>query len=365
MSVLTFFVSNKILGLAIIHTKWFQTLATALVAAWFTQWLNNNLTRERERENKLKETFKEFYDKIVPEVYDYFSIETDFKKGHDLKASTNPREIKKSILETISENMIHINSEIHTAYRKIIRNKYFDDNSGFSADVDEITLLHIILEEYIKLAEKNEYAETAVAIRYACLLLIWKNVVINCQSYEMAYSAISRNFDFNTDKLDKEMLHRLKELEKIEMYSDERNILFRKLLTDLIKDDMSNAEKEELLKLFFENNEEMNDSRSISILENLDLDPGQLTIELRVMYRNQLLIELYNNKYCINEDSRYSFIYPSESLDSQSNELRNAINYWKEKKMVRFEPDSDHVKLVLTAAGEDQYEKEIYPDDEL
>lgn len=364
MSIFNSLTVNTILALAIIKTIWFKTLATALIAASFTQWLNNHLTKERERENKQKEAFKEFYDKIVPEIYDYFSIETDFRKGHDLKANVNSRKVKKDILETIPENMLHITSEIHTAYRRVMKSRYFDDNAGFFVDVLEITLFHVIVEEFIKLAEVNNYRDTKVDISNACLLLIWKNIIINCESYEMAYTAISKNYYFDSKKLNKETLQQLKRLDELEQNSEERKTLFKEILTDLISNaNMDGDKRGEFLKPFFENNIEVNNSRFVTVLENLEEDHGNLTVEERTTFRDRLVVELYDKKYNLNESPKYSFIYSKRRFDSLPNEFKNVINYWKDKEILRMEPIGEELEIMLTAKGEDYYEKEVYLSD--
>ncbi|MCU7766483.1 hypothetical protein [Priestia megaterium] len=364
MSILAFLTSNEVLGLALLKTTWFRTLLTALAAAAFTQWLNNSLTKERERENKLKETFKVFYDKVIPEIQDFFTIETDMRKGSSLKSDVDVREIRERILETISNNMIYINSEIHEAYRKVITNKYYDCEDGFSHDADDITLFYVVVEEYIKLSEKHAYKDNKSDIKNACLLLIWKNVVINCYGYDMAYAAISKRHEFDSEKLNKETLERLKNLEREEVDSNERNRLFREILNDLIANsNMNTKEREKFLKEFFDYNIEVNDSDAISKLGNLDLNPGEITVEFRGMYRKKVLSNLYKSKYNIeiNDFSYNGFIYTKQEFSELHNELKNAFNYWKEKGALRIEDENETVKLIITAIGEDYYEENVYP----
>ncbi|MBK0009709.1 hypothetical protein IAE23_24860 [Bacillus sp. S35] len=85
MSILEILVHNQILGLSIFNNTWFQAIVTAFSAAALTQWLNNAFTKERDRENKIKESFKLFYDKVISESTDLFNIETDFKRGVTLE----------------------------------------------------------------------------------------------------------------------------------------------------------------------------------------------------------------------------------------------------------------------------------------
>ncbi|PFK46721.1 hypothetical protein COJ23_22210 [Priestia megaterium] len=359
MTILDTMENIKGLIIAFYHSKWLQSFASAVLAAGFTQWLNNRLTRTRENDKRLQDGFKEFYNKIVPEIYDYFSIETDFRKGHDLKENVNPKQMRERILETISDNMIHVNSEVHTAYRKVIKNKYFDDYSGFHSRVDDINLLYVVVNEYIKLLEKSKYKNTKSHIQYACLLLIWKYTVESCQSYGAAYAAISKNFYFDTRKLNKKTLKQLESLEKIENKPNEHSASFKKILCRLLgKQDMSMKEKKAFLNDFLENDHENVDTQNH--FENFETFQGLLTIEQRAQFRDYLLAELYSNKYEPIDPPKYEFIFNDESLEGTPNELKNAINYLKEKGMVRFKTQEGFVKLILTADGEDHYEKEIY-----
>ncbi|MCA1049378.1 hypothetical protein LCM14_06175 [Priestia aryabhattai] len=360
MSMLELFTSSEILGLTILKTVWFRTLFTALLAAAFTQWLNNTLTKEREKEKKLKETFSTFYGNIIPEIYDFFNVQTDFRKGSSLKIGVVPEEIKERILDIIFQNMPYVNSEIHMAYRKVITNKYFDDQSGFSHDTDEINLFYTIVEEYIKLIEKHEVKEVSSDVKYACLLLIWKNVVENCGGYEMAYAAISEHRNFDITKLNKENLEKIKQLDAFS--DDERNSKFRDILEGLIAhNDMDDKNKKEFLKKFFTYNFEENDSAAISKLNNLDLNPGEITIEFRVLYRQKLLSNLYKSKYDTSIIAQEDLLYTKQQFLNIHNELKNAVNYWEEKGMLKIKYEEDTVKLIITAIGEDYYEENIYP----
>ena len=360
-TILTFLASVKAIIVGIVKIKWLQALFAALLASWFTQMLNNKLTKKRERDNKRNEILKNFYYNIIPDIYDYFSVETNFRKGHDIKSHIRTKDIKKRILELISENMLYINSDIHKAYRELRKYKYFEDFSGFHKDIAEVALFYTVVEEYIKLLQIIKYKDTKLLdTHYACLLLIWKNTIAYCGGYGMAYPAISQNFYFDANKLNSKMLKRLKKLDELQIYSDEHKVFFRKILNDLIpKNDIDTKERGALLNQFFENDIEVNDSYSIAVLTNMDIDMGPLTIEFRVQYRDQLLTELYNAKYYKSNLSKTNLTFSKQEFSSLNNELKNAIYYWIDKDMVKLKEKEEYVSLILTATGEDHYEQQF------
>ena len=370
MSMLEILTNDEVLGLSILKYKWLQTRVTALAAAAFTQWLNNTLTKERDRENKLKESFKLFYNKVIPEIMDLFNIETDFRRGITLdKLSTD--EIRESILETVSNNMSYINSEIYDAYRHVMTDKYKEDNAGFQQDVVDITLYHTIIEEYIKLVEKHEDKDIKKEYRYACFLIIWKNVVINCDGIENSHAALSgaglsgtSPFDF--EKLNKETLQKLKSMDK-EKDGLERDRLFKEILSDIIikKDGMDNDSFEGFIEPFFSHDIEINNSEAITLLTNDDLFSDEESLDNRDIYRNRILSALYKTKYNMGYvDPFYKdFNFTKQEFEEFMrfhNELKNAIRYWEEKKMLKIECKENGVNIVMTAAGDDYYEENLY-----
>lgn len=371
MSILGILANDEVLGLAILKYKWFQTLVTALAAAAFTQLLNNTLTKERERENKLTESFKIFYNKVIPEIMDLFNIETDFRRSINLD-NLSTDEIRESILETVSNNMSHINSEIYDAYRHVMTDKYRENNAGFQQDVVDITLYRTIIEEYIKLAEKHEDKDIKKEYRYACFLIIWKNVVINCNGIENSYAALSGTslsgtspFDF--EKLNKETLQKLKSMDK-EKDEIERDRLFREIMSDIIikKDGMDNDSFEDFMEPFFSHDIEINNSEAITLLTSADFFSGEENLDNRAIYRNRILSALYKTKYNMgNVDPFYKgFNFTNEEFEEFiefHNELKNAIKYWEEKNMLRIEYKENGVNMVMTAVGDDYYEENLYP----
>ncbi|PEU52772.1 hypothetical protein CN395_27180 [Priestia megaterium] len=370
MSILEILLNHGFLGVSILKYKWFQTLITALAAAAFTQWLNNTLTKERDRENKLKESFKLFYNKVIPEIMDLFNIETDLRRGITLEALSTD-EIRESILETVSNNISHINSEIYDAYRSVMTEIYKEKTTGFEQDVADITLYHTIVEEYIKLAEQYDNKDTKKEYRYACFLIIWKNVVINCDGIENSYAALSgaglsgtSPFDF--EKLNKETLQKLKSMDK-EKDGLERDRLFKEILSDIIikKDGMDNDSFEGFIEPFFSHDIEINNSQVITLLTNDDLFSDEESLDNRAIYRNRILSALYKTKYNMgNVDPFYKdFNFTKQEFEEFMrfhNELKNAIRYWEEKKILKIECKENGVNIVMTAAGDDYYEENLY-----
>lgn len=364
MSISELIISSVNIILTLIDTKWFQPLLIAFLAALFTQRLNNSLTRKREKDNKRVETLKSFYYKIVPEIYDYFTIETDFRKGHDLKSHVKARDLKKRILNLISENTLYVNYEIHEKYRKVMKNKYFDDLSGFQVEVAEIELFHTIVEEYIRVLKDIENIDTKLDYQYACLLIIWKNTIAYCGDYGLAYPAISKNFYFNSNELNKKTLEKLRKLEMERIHSNKHKVLFRQILKKLVSEKSINKkEKDDFINEFFVQTHEVNNSHAIAVLSNIDINFGNLTVDLRTEYRKVLLTELYNDKYYKFDESKYDFNYDNKSFSSLHSELINAINYLKEKGLVRLEIDEQRTRLIITADGEDLYEKRFFSDE--
>ncbi|MDE8674687.1 hypothetical protein [Priestia aryabhattai] len=371
MSAIEIFTNNMILGLSVLKYKWFQTLITALAAAAFTQWLNNTLTKERDRENKLKESFKLFYNKVIPEIMDLFNIETDLRRGITLDILSTD-DIRDSILETVSNNISHINSEIYDAYRSVMTEIYKEKTTGFEQDVADITLYHTIIEEYIKLVEKYDNQDMKKEYRYACFLIIWKNVVINCNGIQNSYAALSNaglpgTSPFNFEKLNKETLQKLKSLDK-EKDGIERDRLFKEILSDIIikKDDRDIESFEDFIEPFFSHNIEINNSEAITLLTSPDLFSGEQNLDNRAIYRNRVLSALYKTKYNMGYVNSFykGFNFTKQEFEEFiefHNELKNAIRYWEEKNILKIEYKENVVNIVMTAAGDDYYEENLYP----
>ncbi|CAH0322712.1 hypothetical protein SRABI82_05663 [Priestia megaterium] len=349
------------------NNTWFQALVTAFSAAVITQWLNNAFTKERDRENKLKESFKLFYDKAIPEIMDLFNIETDLRRGLTLE-TLSTEEIRESILERVSNNTPHVNSEVYDAYRSVITNKYKENNTFFQQEVVDITLYQIIVEEYIKLAEKQEGKDLRKEYRYACLLIIWKNVVINCEGIENSHGALSNaglagTSPFDFEKLNKETLQKLKNMD--EAHGVEKDFLFKEILKDIIiqKDDMDNDSFEGFIETFFSYYPpEIFNNEVASLQSDSNIFSEDESLENRTIYRNRILRDLYQAKYSV--DSFNDFTFTKEGFAEYINyhfERKNAISYWEEKNIVKIEHKDNVVNLVLTAQGDDYYEEHLYP----
>ncbi|AXN39636.1 hypothetical protein CN689_15165 [Peribacillus butanolivorans] len=69
-----------VLSLALFESQWFKVLLPVFLAAGLTQILNNYFTKRREKKNSQNEILKKFYYKTIPEIYDYFAVENDFKR---------------------------------------------------------------------------------------------------------------------------------------------------------------------------------------------------------------------------------------------------------------------------------------------
>lgn len=367
MSILEILVHNQILGLSIFNNTWFQAIVTAFSAAALTQWLNNAFTKERDRENKIKESFKLFYDKVIPEIMDLFNIETDFRRGVTLE-TLETDEIRDSILDRVSKNTLHINSEVYDSYRSVMTNKYKENNTFFQQQVVDITLYHTIVEEYIKLAEKHEGKDLKKEYRYACFLVIWKNVVINCEGIENSIGALSDaassdNSPFDLEKLNKETLQKLKHMD--EEHGAKKDVLFREILKDIIiqKDDMDKESFEEFIEMFFSYYPpEVFDNKAALLQSDSDIFSDEESLENRTLYRNRILSDLYKDKYSASSFSNFTFT--KEGFTKYLNyhfERKNAISYWEEKDIVKIEHKDFAVNLILTAKGDDYYEKHFYP----
>ncbi|MFL0475780.1 hypothetical protein ACH0CI_27775 [Priestia sp. 179-F W1.4 NHS] len=366
MSILEILVHNQILGLSIFNNTWFQAIVTAFSAAALTQWLNNAFTKERDRENKIKESFKLFYDKAIPEIMDLFNIETDFRRGFTLE-TLETDEIRDSILDRVSKNTLHINSEVYDSYRSVMTNKYKENNTFFQQQVVDITLYHTIVEEYIKLAEKHEGKDLKKEYRYACFLVIWKNVVINCEGIENSIGALSdaassNNSPFDLEKLNKETLQKLKHMD--EEHGAKKDVLFREILKDIIiqKDDMDKESFEEFIETFFSYySPEISNNEWLALDSNSDIFSGDESLEHRTLYRNRILRDLYQAKYSV--DSFDDFTFNKEGFADYINyhfERKNAVSYWEEKNILKIEHKGDAFKIVLTAKGDDYYEEHLY-----
>lgn len=365
MSILEILVHNQVLGLSIFNNTWFQALVTAFSAAVLTQWLNNAFTKERDRENKVKESFKLFYDKAIPEIMDLFNIETDFRRGITLE-TLSTEEIRESILERVSNNTPHVNSEVYDAYRSVVTNKYKEDNTFFQQEVVDITLYHTIVEEYIKLAEKQEGKDLRTEYRYACLLIIWKNVVINCDGIENSYGALSNagladTSPFDFDKLNKETLQKLKNMD--EEYGVKKEFLFKEILKDIViqKDGMDNDSFEEFIETFFSYYPpEVFNHEAALLQSDSNFYSEDESLENRISYRNRILMDLYKAKYSVSSSNDFTFT--KEAFAKYINfhfERKNAISYWEEKNIVKIEHKDNVVNLVLTALGDDYYEEHL------
>ncbi|WP_255264048.1 hypothetical protein [Peribacillus butanolivorans] len=164
---------------------------------------------------------------------------------------------------------------------------------------------------------------------------------------------MSRYFYFNTKKLNKRMMNRLKKLDKIDNY-DERKFEFRLILHELVNQEIEGNDKEELLDTFFEIGPEINDAIGISIYTDL-ASPGfgPLPISNRKQYRENILRELYNSKYYTSD---YNFKFKIVEFNKLDNEYKNAMKYWAGKKLVSLNYKKDFVSVDITPNGEDYIE---------
>jgi len=339
-----------------LNYSWLQTISPAFLAAGFTQILNNYFTLNRERNSKKNEILKKFYYKIIPEIYDYFSIENDFKR---LESSTifieriDTDRIKNNIISYISENSFFINQEIHKVYRRVKRNKYIDDLSGFGHRTDEISLIYTVIEQYINLLKELKDKDLRLAQEYACLYLIWKHTIFFNTVYGNGdtYPAMSMHFYFNTKKMNDKMILKLKRLDDIDDI-EKRKRAFKKILEFLIE---KSEEKNEIISSFFENMVEVNDSYSMEILLNLDIpSEGTFPIPFRQQYREEILSELYKSKYV---NSKYDFHLQVDEYNKLHNEYKNALIYLNEKELVHIETNNEYVSITISAKGQDHFEK--------
>lgn len=57
------------------------TAIAAIVSGWGAQLINNSLTKSRQRLENERFVLRNLYYRIIPEIYDYFILSTDFRKN--------------------------------------------------------------------------------------------------------------------------------------------------------------------------------------------------------------------------------------------------------------------------------------------
>ncbi|GLF84309.1 hypothetical protein ACTHOS_15960 [Bacillus safensis] len=332
------------------------TAIAAIVSGWGAQLINNSLTKSRQRLENERFVLRNLYYRIIPEIYDYFILSTDFRKN-DQTDNFRHIEIKNGIMKILSDNLLYLSNEIYAAYRDYRRVGYYDDNKGTLKDEVEISLICTIVKEYIFFGMSLKENISKTDLIYGCYLLLWKFAIYNCGGYGQAYMALSMRFNIEQEELSLKRFNQLINIDNLDR--DEQDKQLRALLNEILKSDISNEEREDYINYFFVNNIEVSDSFAIAMSNNLDINFGSLSITSRKMYRYEVLRALYEGKYYPETKDNNINYFSKEKFDNIHNELKRALEYWIYKGMVNNIVDGDIIKFVITPIGEDFYEEHI------
>ncbi|PGZ88989.1 hypothetical protein [Bacillus sp. AFS029533] len=327
----------------------FSALISAVLGALFTQNLNNFLTLRREKKNKDKESLKKFYYKVIPYIYDYFKVTNEFRKD-SLVEWTDNSSFRVDIIKHVSENSLYITPNIHSSYIKVRSQNLHEDLSGRYNERAEVNLIYYIFDAYLNLLKKEDLKLYQSEVTFGCLLLMWK-ITVEINPNNTGYIPMSRRFYLDHSKFNEDIYNRLIEINHL-VKRDEIITDFKYILKELINKEHQN-DNEEYLDTFFEDEDEIQDTFTVTMLSNLDLDIGELSITQRRLYREAIISNLYNSLYY---ESKYNFNFTSDDFKTLHNEYKNAFFYLKDKKLVSIIKDDDLIKIELTAEGQEYYE---------
>ncbi|MFB2516123.1 hypothetical protein [Lysinibacillus sp. OTC-L20] len=317
-----------------------QKIYIAILSVVITQAFNILYQSRKSIKEDKRKKYESFYQEVVHDIYNLFKTMNAFRTDH---LSINPYEQKDKLIHFIEDNKKFLEEKSFKVYQELKEVHLFEDFSGFRQDILEVKLFAEILDDYQKIYKPSE--ET---YKVLCLIQIWRiTLMVNAVNYTLCGDVLKYSYLFKEDRMNKIFYKSLLKINKYEQKDE-----FEKLLLQLtspnvdieIIDNIVNVPEE---YHYYE------DSIAIAkthLLEIYEQDES-LSIMDRQAYRNLILQYLYLIHHG-NPTPYDNHFYKTEDMN---NLLKNTLIYLSDKKMAKFDIDSNSYKI--TAQGIDVYEK--------
>ncbi|RAW19275.1 hypothetical protein DC345_00355 [Paenibacillus taichungensis] len=198
-------------------------LTAQIVSHWFT--------RRRENEKYIREIYQKLYAPIIMDIFAYFDIKTNYRRGHDIKDDVNEDEIKNKIIDNIGNNLMYANPRILNYYYSTKKNDYYEDFSDGLSHLSELNLFLVILDELTQHARKMKLFDSTFKkeiIKYKVLYLLWTASLNYYNNSNLAFQFMSHNFYFDKNYSKQKVYKRMNNLLYRTRFKDKLHRLFKR-----------------------------------------------------------------------------------------------------------------------------------------
>jgi hypothetical protein len=163
------------------------------IVAIINQILAHRLTLRRENQKYYNEVYQKLFATIIPEVFTYIGMVSNFRRRHDV-SEERELAVKDKVIEYIGNNLLYASPKIVTLYHQIDLESTRDE-SGRNPLPSEIELLHEFVNEYEYVIAKASlysgrprYAQTSSIAKYKIWYLLLSHELENILSYSFWFS---------------------------------------------------------------------------------------------------------------------------------------------------------------------------------
>jgi hypothetical protein len=185
------------------------------MAAILAQLVSHYFTKRRESDKYNKEIYQKLYAPILLDIYAFYDIKTNFRRGHDINDWINEDDIRNKIITHIGTNLMYAEPVLISAFHEVKKYEYYEDFSGFYYLVKDYDLLLIVLETLEKLSIKNKLFNKEISQtinRYKIKYLLWKATMHILQDSNKSIEIMSLDFMFDSTKYKRSIYKKMKNI---------------------------------------------------------------------------------------------------------------------------------------------------------
>lgn len=226
----------------------------AFVGVIIAEIVSHNLSSHRESRIFDREIYQKLYAPILLDLYLYFEMRTNFRRGHDVNPEEE-RKVYEKIKAHLSDNLMYASPRLIAAHHNS-KQVQIGDETGFMPELYEVELLLTFLNELSKILKRNKIFDKSARrqlTQYRVLFRIWLISSSLLLSESKGAMFLRHKWQYKEQMLTEMLYWRLNKFDKRRLsfghdnsYEKFAEFVINKLLK---KDELSSYVREELIEL--------------------------------------------------------------------------------------------------------------------
>ncbi|KAB2355885.1 hypothetical protein [Bacillus toyonensis] len=189
------------------------TFFFAAISGIIAQYASHNLSKKREEEKDLKESYQNLYSPLLYEVTKYIDVETTFR-GDALKDTFNKEDVFNEIKRSIKLNLKYAPFELIRAYEEVRKSEIYEDFRGDTDTLAKAKLCFIFLEElnHLNLKLNKQYSYDLI-LKYRFYYSLWI-LIYEYSDNTLANNVLKYKWQFNEETFTEELIAEIVQLTK-------------------------------------------------------------------------------------------------------------------------------------------------------